>query len=382
MLRSLDSDILRRICVDIALENYGFIYLNDHETEIKSRYVSEDDRMLNFGSLSTEELREGLRELAGEYPHVTELREGSAFYFDPFAEREGGRVINTLTDVVFDQALVVNTQTIRSEFDLAPSDVDFFVDELIDREYLERVAGEYFTVGDGLADETEGQMTVANKLLRGAKRGRRDGMVSHSDLERVINVAATQDVIDHLVDNDFVVDLDDKYLVMGAIDQFGEHMAEESTDAIVEEFEASGDAMTVAEFEQVIENEIKARSDVLSKVGSSTYSDILDETKQALREELELETRRLNHGEGKIVVRSEAFTDRVQSQATKLADQAKRDNGGALPSKSMYVEETEQHVEELSIGTEPVNEYFRDQVRAEIEDIAERDLGIADEESA
>lgn len=381
MLRSLDSDILRRICVDIALENYGFIYLNDHETEIKSRYVSEDDRKLNFGSLSRQELREGIRELASEQPHVTELREGSAFYFDPFAERQGGRVITTLTDVVFDQALVVNTQTIRSEFNLAPSDVDFFAKELIDHKYLERVAGEYFTVGPGLEDETEGQMSVANKLLRGAKRGRRDGMVSHSDLERVINVAATQDVIDHLVDNDFVVDLDDKYLVMGAIDQFGEHMAEESVEAIVEEFEASGDAMTEAEFEQVIENEIKARSDVLAKVGTSTYDDILEATRNALDEEIELETRRLNTTGGEIVVRSEAFGKRVMDQATRLADQAKRDNGGALPSKSMYVEETDPHVEELNIGTEPVNEFYRAEVREEIEAIADRDLGLADEES-
>lgn len=381
MLRPVDTDILRDICRDVALDsdsgNHGFLYVDDHDSEIRSTYEDRDDRAFNIGSFSAKELREGLEKLADGSPDITELREGSAYYFDPFSTPEGGQQVVDELESIFQSNLVVTKQKFRTEFNLAPKDVDFFVRKLKDQGYIQQIAGEHYTVGERLEDETQGKTSVANQLQRGADRGDRDGRIDHSDLESVIDVAATDDVIRYLVDEDFITDLDGQYLVTGAIDQFGSHLAGEFVDDVIEEFEASAAVMTTNEFEQVVRNHIESYTDVLSKVDASTKDEIVDETKDAIcdHEKSDIE---IDVGNGVAVMASE-FEERVEERAQAILRRTEDAYDGPVPSPEEYEETGYPEIEELNVTSNDANSYFKRAVKERFDELVEEKFTLQEE---
>jgi len=364
MVRPIESEILEDICREIALDSYGFLYVTDSKDRIKEDYESRDTGFLNQGTLSATDIKQGLRDLDNdEFSEFQKIRNG-AYYYDPFGLPEGSAVADELKHL-FKTNLVVNTQTIQSRFGIAPSDVDFFAKKLVEHGYISRVSTgdrDYYRSGPDLRDETSGDASVEASLEAEATLGK----ISHSKLENVIDVAATSDVIRHLNNEGFIVDLDGEYLVRGCFDEYAESLVGEIGEDVVEEFGDVG-VLTVDEFEQIVENEISERYDVLLHLDRTDTQDLLDEVTDQLKEE---------HGltEDKAVIYVE---EDFQEYTTARAQQILEDiDSSSLAQKSDYQDEGHPMIEEVQVSSgERVNSYVQDEVKVKFDGQVEEIFG-------
>ena len=350
----VDKDVLEDVCRDIARDNYGFVYVTDQKNEIKSGYESADLGLISARSLSLSDMRKTLSEMdADEFASIEQLRDG-VFYVDPFGVQGNMNITRELTNL-FGQRLVVTGETLRSRFSLAIDDMEFFATELEDRNYLRRITAgkrDYYTIGPQLKEHAD-DVGLDSRLVREASNGK----IAHSDLERVIDVDATADVIRYLDREGYIVDLDGEYLVEEAIDEYGRYLAIEVEDAIEAEFEDSSYVLRISEFTQVIENEIDSQFDVLS-TARSVREELLDAARDTLLDRLGLEAGR------EMVVASEPFEGVVDDHARRILTDLKAEHNqlpGTLPE---WVELAEDDFEEFQVSTTTdVNEYVRDAVR-------------------
>lgn len=353
MIRSVDEEALQDICRDIALDNYGFLYVNDHKGQIQSEYEGADTGLMAASSISLSELEKTLQSITENEISVFERLRSGVYYCDPFGNREGSRVSDELKSI-FTYDLVVNKQTLESRFDIAPTDVDFFAERLEDEDYVRRItAGErdYYVSGPRLKDETSGDASVDSRLQEEA----RHGTISHADLEAVIDVAATSDVLRFLEKNDFVVDLDGEYLVKNSMTAYAEHLATTIADDVVEELGEIG-ILPRSEFDQLVRNEIQERFDVIVHLDRSDEDDLMTAVREeiAATEDLE-ETRDL-------MIDPERFDEYVTHRAEELRDEIEDEHD--LPTPSAYHEEGHPEIEAIEISDAPrVNQHLRDEIK-------------------
>ena len=348
----VDTDILEDVCRDIAQNNYGFLYVSDQKSEIKSGYESADIGLLNASSLSASDMREALAEMSSdEFIDIEQLRDG-VYYVDPFGVKGNMNITRELTNV-FGQRLVVTGETLRSRFSLAIDDLDFFVDELVERDYLRRITAgkrDYYTIGPQLKEHAD-DVGLDARLEREASNGK----IAHSDLESVIDVNATSDVIRYLDREGYIVDLDGEYLVEDAIDAYGEYLAEQIDDVVEAEFTEANHALRVTEFEQVVENAIDSRFDVLS-TARSVRREILDETQTTLINRLALDVG------PEIVTVGDPFAHLVDERARRILEEVKGEYD-VFASPSEFTDRAEDRFAELQVAHDDrVNEYVRDAV--------------------
>ncbi|MFC4540397.1 hypothetical protein ACFO5R_00405 [Halosolutus amylolyticus] len=353
-LLPVDTDVLEDVCRDIAQDNYGFIYVSDQKSEIKSAYESANIGLVNARSLSSSDMRKALTVMAAdEFIDIEQLRDG-VFYVDPFGVKGNMNITRELTNL-FGQRLVVTGETLRSRFSLAIDDIEFFADELADRNYVRRITAgkrDYYTIGPQLKEHAD-DVGLDSRLEREASNGK----IAHSDLESVIDVDATADVIRYLDREGYIVDLDGEYLVEEAIDEYARYLAEQIEDAVEAEFEESSYVLRTGEFEKVVENEIDNRFDVLSKA-RSIRGDLLDGTRDTLIDRLGLKA------EQEMVEAIEPFEAVVEDHARRVLIDLKAEQDqlpGTLPE---WVELAEDHFEELHVSdTTDVNKYVRNAVQ-------------------
>ncbi len=361
-LLPVDKDVLEDVCQHLARENHGFVYVNDHKNAIKSGYENGDTGTLNARSLSGSDMRKALQELTtDEFTDLEEIRDG-VYYIDPFGMQGNRKITAELTEL-FGQRLVVTGETLRSRFSLAVDDIDFFADELAERRFLRRITAgkrDYYTIGPALKEHAD-NVGLDSRLTREATNGK----IAHSDLESVVDVAATSDVIRYLDREGYIVDLNGEYLVEDAIDEYADFLAREIEDAVESVFAGASSLLPHGEYEQVIENEIESRFDVFSEA-RSVRREILDEAEAAVEERLGLEHDR------EIVV-APAFADLVDAEARQTLADVKSEYD-VFASPSQFVERAEEHFEELHAGSkERVTTYFRDAVEDRYEEIVRKE---------
>lgn len=360
-LLPVDTDVLEDICRTTARNNYGFLYVSDTKSEIKSAYENADTGLLATSSLSATDLRKALEDLAAdEFTDLEQLREG-VFYVDPFGATGNENITDELTNL-FGQRLVVTGETLRSRFSLAIDDIDFFVSELAERDYVRRITAgkrDYYTIGPRLKEHAD-DVGLDARLLREASNGK----IAHSDLERVIDVAATSDVIRYLDREGYIVDLDGSYLVEAAIDEYGRHLGETIEESVEGAFEDSAYALPEAEFEQIVENEIESRFDVLSAAHSVRH-EILAETQNALEERLGLDR------DPSLVIVADPFDELVEAKARRVLETVKAEYD-VFASPSEFVERASGEVEDIHVSPDDrVNDYVRESVLSRYEEIVE-----------
>lgn len=360
MIRSVDNEALQDICRDIALDNYGFLYVNDHKEELQAEYESADTSLMAASSLSRSDIEEALQSIADDDISAFQRLRSGVYYNDPFNTREGSRVSDELKSI-FTYDLVVNKQTIESRFDIAPTDVDFFANELESEDFIRSIAAgerDYYVSGPRLKDETSGDASVDTRLQEEAKHG----TISHTDLEMVIDVAATSDVIRFLEKNDFLVDLDGEYLVKNAFDAYAEHLSSTVAEDVVDEFDDIG-ALPLSEFDQVLHNEIGERFDVLVHLNRTDTDQLVTAVRDDIVDAHDLEVRR------ELVVDPDRFGAYVRRRAEGIRDDIE-DEHGLLPSPSDYEEHGHPEIDELEVSDEPrLNRHVRDEIRSEFDSL-------------
>ncbi|OYR80326.1 hypothetical protein DJ71_15130, partial [Halorubrum sp. E3] len=158
-----------------------------------------------------------------------------------------------------------------------------------------------------------------------------------------------------------------EYLVEEAIDEYAEFLADEIEETVGEEFEGSHHALRVGEFEQVVENAIDSRFDVLS-AARSVRPEILRETRSTLVD-------RLGLAEGpEIVTVEEPFDRLVDERARRILGEVKG-KYDVFASPSEFTERAEEQFDELRVARDDrVNEHVREAVIDRYETV------VADEE--
>lgn len=366
-LRPVDTDTLEDVCESIARKNYGFIYVTDNKSEIKSAYEGADTSLLKSDELSTSEIRKGLSEIAADdLTDFEPIRDG-VFYIDQFGA-SGDEEITSELKMLFSQQLVVTGERLRSVFSLAIDDLDFLVDKLESRGYLRRIrAGQndYYTLGPKLK-EGAGDVGLDSQLAGEAVNGK----ISHSDLEGVIDVSATTDVIRYLEKEDLIIDLDGEYLVQSLLNEYGAYLADEIKDAVESEFETATYVLEESEFEQVVENEIRDRFDVLSRA-REVEREIVESTKASLEDRLGIETDR------SVATQKEEFEQHVQAEARRIMEDVKAEVDTEPGKLDGWVEAGEEHIEEIRVSnTATVNDHIRSEIEVQYrETVNEEEFG-------
>ncbi|WP_408960455.1 hypothetical protein [Natrinema sp. 74] len=351
-LLPVDTDALEDVCRDIAHDNYGFLYVSEHKTDIRDGYEGAQTGMLNARSLSASDMRKALAEMAAdEFLGFEKLRDG-VFYVDPFGVKGNMNITRELTNL-FGQRLVVTGETLRSRFSLAIDDIDFFVNELAERNYVRRITAgkrDYYTIGPALKEHAD-DVGLDARLEAEASNGK----IAHSDLENVIDVAATSDVIRYLDREGYIVDLDGEYLVEESIDEYGRYLAERLEDSVETAFADSSHVLRSGEFERVVENAIDDRFDVLSSA-RSVRAEIIAAVETALYDRLGLE-------QGpEMVVATEPFDAVVEEQARRILDTVRAEYD-VFASPSEFLERAEDDFTAVHVASdERVNEYVRTEV--------------------
>ncbi|MBX0325227.1 hypothetical protein EGH21_19560 [Halomicroarcula sp. F13] len=305
--------------------------------------------MTKAGSLSLSDIEGTLQDIADDDLSAFERRRSGVYYYDPFETREGSRVSDELKSI-FTYDLVVNTQTIESRFDIAPTDVDFFTDELEGEDYVRRIAAgerDYYVSGPRLKDETSGDASVDSRLQEEAKHG----TISHTDLENVVDVAATSDVIRFLEKNDFIADLDGEYVVKSAMDEYAAHLANEVGESAVDELGDVG-VLPLSEFEQILRNEIDELFDVLPHLDRQDSEDLVAAVRDEVATRHDLEVSR------ELVVDPARFDDYVARRAEQIRDDIESENELATPSDYRDHGHPEIETIEISDATR-VNQHVR-----------------------
>jgi len=353
----VDTDVLEDVCRNIAQNNYGFIYVPEQKNEIKSGYEGADIGLVKAKSLSLSDIREALSKMSSdEFTSIEQLRDG-VYYVDPFGVQGNMKITQELTNL-FGQRLVVTGETLRSRFSLAIDDMEFFTDELADRNYLRRITAgkrDYYTIGPKLKEHAN-DVGLDARLIREASNGK----IAHSDLERVIDVDATTDVIRYLDREGYIVDLDGEYLVEKAIDEYGRYLAAEISDSVEAEFADATYILRTSEYEQIIENSIESQFDVLSDA-RSVRREILDAVEATLTEQLDLEI------ETETVRVRNSFDRCIEEQARHILEETKREYN-VFGSPSEFLDRAEDRFEELQLtNDERVDQYIQQAVKEQYE---------------
>lgn len=351
-LRPIDTDLLSDICTSVASGNYGFLYVDQTNDEIRSQYESADNSPLKASSLSPTDIKKTLEEMASDdYSELERLRTG-VYYYNPFGTNDSEEIIDELK-ALFRQPLVVTSEDLRSQFDLAIDDVSFFADELVDRNLVRRIAtGErdYYTIGQQLKEEVD-EGGVNPLLDRKADRGK----LTHDQLERVINVSATSDVIRYLESEGFIIDLDGEYLFWEAYEEYAAHLADGIEEAVTEEFEKSGYVLPNSEYETVVKNEIDSRFDVLGKL-RSRRDELLSAVYSTLSKSLDLNT------VDDVVVQESEFQSMVEERAEQLLWNA-NDRLDQNVGREAFVDEVDDDLETLQLSnSQRANEFIRHRI--------------------
>lgn len=374
-----DKEALQDVCRDIALENYGFLYVNDDKEEIRSRYDSRGGdegiagkvkNAIGGNSIGMEALQSSLEEIAGDdFNDFQRLRTG-VYFHDPFNARQGEEVTNTLTQL-FKYEIVVPEREMKSRFNLAKKDVDFFTKRLEEEDYIERITtsdhGDYFTIGSQLKDES-GDAGVDARLRKKAKQG----LIAHADLEAVIDAAATDDVIRYLEHEDFIVELEGKYLVRSGIEEFAAHVADDIGDHVEEAFADAAYVLPNGEFEQVVENEVDAEFDVLEHLDRSDRSWVLEHVREAVAAELGLDDDPRD-----VVVHDEPFEEYADRRAAEILEEV---DDPSLGSADAFSEAGHERIEELQLSNaEVADRYIHEEIRAAYDERVEEMFNVATE---
>jgi hypothetical protein len=366
-LRPVDTDRLGDICISIARENYGFLYLDRVSETIKERYEGAETGLTKAGSLTRSAIKESLQDLAGgEYETLRRIRSG-VYYYDVFSAGHDRRIPNQLKDLFISTQQVVTAEQIRNEFNLAVDDVEFFLDKLVENDMLFRIATgsqAYYSVGSLLKEQT-GQNRLEDELREQSKGSAPMGILSHDELERIISVNATSDVIGYLEQQlGLLADLDGEYLVWGALDEYGRWLADEILDGVTGEFASAGHAMSETEYREVVTAQIEQRTDILDRISRRKRDDVVDAVQEALEAAGGIEV------EGRIAAHRDPLDDEIEAQAQKIVDPLLSDLTAATPS--VLKEEAAEDIEEMRLAeTEEANDYLRKQVRGRAEEMIE-----------
>lgn len=286
-LLPINNEALWTACKKVAQENYGLLYMDADKNvgSVIKEYKNAQKKPLKASTINRDDLTKFLTERAKEEhddESLTKLRESVYFlresvYFIPvvFGEKDLGDLeIEKLTDM-FKKNIVVSTEMIRKEFEVAFDDGLFFANELANRSLIKPLSegGKYYVMGDTLKDSVS---TDLFKMAIGNYAN--DGLITPAGLEEAIKVDATNDVIRYLEKENILVKVNSRYLVHGMTVEFSEKVAEEIKGSVEERFKEYNYVVNETMIRGVIEENINERYNISDDmIKEEVVSSVLDQ---------------------------------------------------------------------------------------------------------
>ncbi len=366
-LRPVDQDALAEACRSIARDNYGFVYVDRDQEQIKNAYESQDTSVIHTDSLSASGIKESLRAVAGDDNFAFEQIRSGVFYMDPFGVGIDMGIAVELQRL-FRSQIVITTEELRTRFDLAHDDAEFFAGELHNRDLvMQIVAGnrDYYTVGPKLKDHVDGEgEDLDDKLAHRSMNGK----ISHGQLEEAISVSAVSDVIDYLQTEGYVIDLDGEYLVPAAIDEFTRWLAGEIESAVIDAFETTGYVMPVSEYDSLLTEQIASRSNVLAGVRSSRGDLTERGLLQNVKDRFETDEEPQIVVERGLAVQAGPIDDEIETHAQEVVRPVLNDTTAGTPSSML--EDVTPDIQQLRLAqTEAANDYLQQRITDRAEEL-------------
>lgn len=261
----IDKEALWDGCKEIAMENYGLLYVDTEERRkrvIEKYKERASKKKLRASTIKWSDLTKFLAEWRkGEGKKVERLiRLRESVYFIPvvFEEKElGNKEIEKLNGL-FEKNIVVSAEMIREEFGIGYDDRLFFSGELAKRKLIKALsevegekATEYYVMGNTLKD------SVSTDLFKVAIGGyAEDGLVTRAKLEDAIKVDATNEVIKYLENEDILLRVNNKYLVYGMTEEFARKICEELRKSVEGKIRECNYVMNEAIIRSIIEEKL------------------------------------------------------------------------------------------------------------------------------
>lgn len=357
-VRSPDSEALENAVRAAADDLTGYVILSEKRNVIQTKYGEQDTGLLSPSSVSHDDIRSGLQEFSEDGQRDIEHIADEAYFVNPFTG--GGdtdqEIIDRIEEMYRDH-IAFSGETLRRNFDLPIDYADHFIDSLEQRNLTERLSRTHdvYTIGSRLQKKSE-EPGIEDRLESEAKHG----IITNERFEEIIDAPAIPPVTKMFERDNYIVDLDGKYLVLSAIDDYERYLARQITDKIEQEFD--GPVMLESTFESEVENHALTHSSDLSALSASRQNDIIAGVESQIRERLDIESETVDGTS--IVVLSAALEDTVNEKAEEIYPRVVEENHAVAEA---YYEHAEEEVGDISIeGGEMVNEYLRSAVLDEV----------------
>lgn len=276
MVRPINTEEIKNICEEVALNNGGLLYLRGHRDRIKEEYSASDASGRKYKSkISQSHIQEVLVSWVEE-SSVRHIRDEEVFFVNPFGskENESQRLYNILTDI-FEKQRYVSTKELEDHFrssniEIAEDDVEEYISVLESRDLVEAVRGATtFYKPDDELEENYDFLSLEDSLENASKS---DGCLTHSQLEEFLGISVVDEIKNDLISNEgALIELEDKYLVNTdeCKDQYIDSLAGSELRRDIElEFENNHYALPKNEIKYLVESHFKSKVD-LTKIDAN-----------------------------------------------------------------------------------------------------------------
>lgn len=321
VIRSVQGEALKSAIQNEALQNAGFLYLQNPDivSSIKDRYKKSDKtNAKRYKNVPSEgDIRNKMENLVNK-SHVTAVRGDEVYFFLPYKHNTGeGTNLNNILERLFRTKRYHTEISIveylrRASIRIAEDDLHLLVDELKQRDYISELGNTttYYRPGSKLQEKSELQ-EVSNILSDYAGD---DGCLTRDEIGRALDIETVDsEIIDDLVNEQSAMyDLRDEYLVNDSKckTQYIHALVDRKAREFEEKFKSNDWVLTEKQLETKIRSEASTFLDEVNE--SDIYYDIRDE----LVDKLEL-TENTDHNVT-IYVMERRFDEMLRDEAERI----------------------------------------------------------------
>jgi len=357
-VRSPDTEALENAVRAAADSLTGYLILSEKRDVIQNRYAEHDTGLMSVSNVSHEGIRSSLEEFADDGHRDIEHIADEAYFVNPFTggDDSSQEIIDRIEEM-YRSHIAFSGETLRRNFDLPIDYADHFINSLEQRNLTERLSRTHdiYTIGSRLQQKSE-EPGIRDRLEAEAKHG----IITNERFEEIIDAPAIPPVTNMFERDNHIIDLDGKYLVPSAIDDYEQHLARQLTADVEREFD--GPVMLESTFENEVKNHATGGSTELSTLSASRRNEILDGVESNVREQLGIESESVDGTS--IVVLSSELEDTVREKAEEIYPRVAEEDHAVAET---YYENAKEEVGNISTeGGEMVNEYLRSAVLEEV----------------
>lgn len=293
--RSPKSQALRDAIRAVADENLGFIYTDDESLRknINTEYQeSADLSLLDRSTISEEDVEEELESM----DEALSQRE-KVYFINPFERPRWNEepLLNQL-EQAFTKSPFLTSEQLREEIEkldleIAIRESEPIFQALIDEGYLEHGLNStgntaYYKAGAGLRDHRLIDLKPLSKRLESKST---EGIITRSELERVLNIPIDDRIINELKRKDAIRQLSDAEFLVDEPASRKTHVEAQVDDrfirAVEQAFREENYLLPEGDYREVLREELASRSKILdTDLNSGTESSLLDVLDRRLRE--------------------------------------------------------------------------------------------------